>query len=294
MAAEPKAGAGFRPLHVVVAGCGWLGLAVAKALLAQGHRVTGIRRDPTRAAELAGQGIQPLALNLLDPQAHLALPPDTTAIVACQAAGGGGLQDYRAAYLGINQTLLRAAERLPLRALVYTSSTGVFGHSDGSQVDETTEPSPRTATGEVLAEAEQLLRSAATQGVPTRIVRLSGLYGPGRWGTLQRVRSGALALGPGDGAYMNFCHLDDAVQVVLAALDRGSDGTVYHASDAHPPLRREVVTWLSAQLGIAPSRTDTAIAGPSRRVSSAWTLANLGITLRYPDFRSGFAQALAP
>ncbi len=281
-------------MHVVVAGCGWLGLAVARALLAQGHRVTGIRRDSARAAELVGQGIQPLVLDLLDPTAHLALPADTDAIVACQAASGGDAQAYRDAYLTANQTLLRAAERLPLRALVYTGSTGVFGQTDGSDVHETTQPLPTTATGEVLVQAEDLLRHAAATGSPTRIVRLSGLYGPGRWGTLQRVRSGALALGPGDDAFMNFCHQADAVQVVLAALDRGQDGAVYHGSDGHPPTRREVVQWVAEHLGIPACHSSTMPMGPNRRIRSVWTRQILGIPLQYPDFRSGLAAELRP
>ncbi len=280
--------------HVVVAGCGWLGTAIARELVAQGHRVTGIRRNPERAAELALLGIAPLVLDLTHPQAHLALPADTTAIVACQSARSDTAEGYKSAYVLANQTLLRAAARVPLQALVYTGSTGVFGQRDGSEVNEFTEPSPASTTAEVLVEAELALRHAALAGIPTRIVRLSGLYGPGRWGTLQRIRAGTLALGPGDTAYMNYCHQADAVQVVLGALTRGKDGAIYHGSDAHPPQRCEVVRWLAAQLEVQPGESATGTAGPNRRISSAWTRQTLGLTLRYADFKSGFVAGLLP
>lgn len=280
-------------MHIAIAGCGWLGTALGQHLLQQGHRVTAIRRNPQRLAELAALGLQPLALDLSDPAASLALPADVEAIVACQSARSDSADGYRAAYLSVNQHLLRAAERLAVRALVYTGSTGVFGYRDGREVSEASEVAPASATAEVLVQAEAELRAAAQRGLPTRVVRLSGLYGPGRWGTLQRVRSGALALGPGDDAYMNFCHLDDAVAAVEAALLRGRDGAIYHASDAQPPQRREVVQALAAQLGIAPRHNPAPAAAhaANRRISASWSRAQLGLQLHWPDFRSGFAQA---
>jgi nucleoside-diphosphate-sugar epimerase len=125
------------------------------------------------------------------------------------------------------------------------------------------------------------------------VVRLSGLYGPGRAGTIDRVRRGALALGPGDDAFMNFCHLDDAVAFVLAALDRGAPGATWHGSDAHPPRRREVVEWISGRLGLPPRRAAAPPPpGPNRRILSARTRAALGVALRFPSFREGFEPLL--
>jgi nucleoside-diphosphate-sugar epimerase len=121
------------------------------------------------------------------------------------------------------------------------------------------------------------------------VVRLSGLYGPGRTGILDRVRSGALALGPGDDAWMNFCHRDDAVSFVLAALERAEPGAIHHGSDASPARRREVVEWIAARLGIAPRRGEGGAPGPSRRILSARTRAALGVALAWPSFRDGLA-----
>lgn len=281
-------------MHVVVAGCGWLGTAIGVELRRQGHRVTAIRRDPQKAAELAALGLEPLVLDLADPKAYQQFPKDVQGIVCCQAARADSADGYRGAYLDANQTLLRAAAARSVQALVYTGSTGVFGYRDGREVAEDAAVAPTSRTAELLVEAEQLLVEAGQRGLPTRVVRLSGLYGPGRWGALTRVRSGALALGPGDDAYMNFCHQEDAVAAVIAALQGGRDGVVYHASDAAPPRRRDVVQWLAAQMGVDPV-VSTAMAAPdapNRRIQAEWSRQQLGLTLVHPDYRSGFAQAL--
>ena len=278
-------------MRVLVAGAGWLGSAVAGALVARGDEVIALRRDPARAEALRAPGIMPLALDLA-PLGAAARLPRFDAAVACQSAGSDTAEAYRAAYVVATGALLEAAARHGARKLVYTGSTGVFGQRDGSLVVETTPPAPSGPTAEVLVEAERLVRGAAP-GVPACLLRLSGLYGPGRSGVLQRVRSGALALGPGDEAFMNWCHLEDAVAFVLAALDRGEPGAAYHGSDAAPPRRREVVEWVAQQLGIEPTRSELPAGGPSRRIDSAWTRQVLGVTLRYPTFREGLAPLIA-
>jgi nucleoside-diphosphate-sugar epimerase len=276
-------------MHVLVAGCGWLGTAIARRLAARGDRVTGVRRDPTRAAALAPLGIAPLALDLAAPGAEDALPA-VDAVVACQSASADGPVPYRAAYVDANRALLAAAARGGARAFVYTGSTGVFGQRDGSAVDETTPPVPSSAAAEVLVEAERLVQAAARPALRAAIVRLSGLYGAGRTGIVERVRSGALALGPGDDAWMNFCELEDAVSFVVAALDRGRAGAVYHGSDAQPAPRREVVEWIAGRIGIAPRSRDAAAGGPNRRIVSARTRAELGVELAAPSFREGLGR----
>ena len=277
-------------MHVLVAGCGWMGEAIARALVARGDRVTGVRRDAGRAGALSALGVEPLALDLATPGAEARLPPFDAA-VACQSSAEDSESAYRAAYVDANRALLAASARTGA-ALVYTGSTGVFGQRDGSDVDEATPPAPGSATAAVLAQAERLVLDAAARGARASLVRLSGLYGPGRVGIAGRVRSGALALGPGDGAWMNFCHRDDAVAFVLAALDRGEQGAVWHGSDAFPVRRREAVEWIAARLGIPPPRTERPAAGPDRRIRSDRTRAVLGVTLRYPSFADGLAPLL--
>jgi len=281
-------------MHVLVAGAGWLGASLARALVARGDRVTAVRRDPARAALLAGLGAKPLALDLSDPASADRLPRDVQAVVACQAAEGEGVEAYRRAYLDANRILLEGARRLGVRTFVYTGSTGVFGQRDGSDVYEASAPAPVGAASEVLAEAEALV--LGQDAVPASVLRLSGLYGPERCWPVLRVQSGRLCLGPGDDAWMNFCHREDAVAAVSAVLDRGQPGRVYHASDAHPARRREVVEWVAARLGVpAPRRGPEAATppGPSRRVHAEKTREELGLSLRFPSYREGVEAELA-
>lgn len=278
-------------MRVLVAGAGWLGSAVARALASRGDEAIALRRDPARAAALAAPGITPLALDLTSPDAVARLPK-FDAVVACQAAGGDTTETYRAAYIEANLTLLAAAARHGARKLVYTGSTGVFGQRDGTVVSEATPTAPASPSAEVLVEAERLVLWGS-QGVSSCLVRLSGLYGPGRPGLLTRVREGRLALGPDDDAFMNFCHLDDAVSFVLAALDRGERGAIYHGSDAAPTRRREVVNWIAGRLGIRPARSEAPAGGPNRAIDSTLTRQTLGVTLRYPTFRDGLAPLIA-
>jgi nucleoside-diphosphate-sugar epimerase len=263
-------------MHVLVAGCGWLGQAIAAALEALGDRVTAVRRDPARVAALPFPAI---AVDLAGPRATKKLPRDVDAIVASQSAGADSLEAYRDAYVRANETLLA----LGAPRLVYTGSTGVFGQRDGSDVDEATPPAPASASAEVLVEAERLVTRSG--GI---VVRLSGLYGPGRTGVVDRVRSGAMALGPGDDAWTNWCQRYDAVSAVLAALERGRPGAVYHGSDAEPLRRREVVEWIAARLGIPPPRSDRPPpSAVNRRVLAERSRAELGYSRRYASLRDG-------
>jgi nucleoside-diphosphate-sugar epimerase len=280
-------------MHVLVAGCGWLGTEIARRLVLRGERVTGVRRDPARAAALAALGVEPLSVDLSAPGAESRLP-EVDAIVACQSASADGEAAYRAAYLDANRALLAAAARVGARAFVYTGSTGVFGQRDGSEVDEGTPPAPSSPAARVLVEAERLVAGGGGGGLRASVVRLSGLYGPGRTGIVERVRGGALSLGPGDDAWMNFCHLEDAVRFVLAALERSAPCAIHHGSDAAPARRREVVEWIAARLGVEPRRGEAAPPGPNRRISSARTREALGVALAYPSFREGLEPLLGP
>jgi len=279
-------------MHVLVAGCGWLGAEIARRAVVRGDRVTGVRRDPSRAAPLRALGVELLSVDLSGPHAVDRLPP-AEAIVACQAARVEEPKAYEAAYLRANESLLTVASRWGAR-MVYTGSTGVFGQRDGSTVDEAVAPAPATPTARVLLEAESMLLSAASAGTDARVVRLSGLYGPGRVGIIERVRSGKLCLGSADEVWMNFCHVEDAASFVLAALSVGPPGAIFHGSDAGPARRRDVVSWIAKVLGILPHRDDTPWLGPNRRILSERTRLELGVSLVHASFREGLAEFLAP
>jgi nucleoside-diphosphate-sugar epimerase len=282
-------------MRFLVAGCGWLGREVALRLEKRGDRVTAIVRTEDSASRLRSEDLEAYALDLADPGGWDFLPI-VDGVVAAHSASGRNVAAYRHAYLDATRNLLslKAATRA---RFVYVSSTGVFGQTDGSWVDETTPPSPYDPTAEVLVEAERLVLDDSRHGATRCVIRCSGLYGPGRTGVIERVRSGALALGDGDESFMNFAHRDDAAATVVAALDRGRPGAIYHASDAAPATRRDVVTFIAERLGIAPARrhgAEPSGAGrdANRRVRAEATRRELGIDLAYPSYREGLAPFL--
>lgn len=280
-------------MDVLLAGCGWLGREVARRLLARGDRVTALTRTEKSASSLRESGIEALALDLATPGASRSIPGRYDGIVTLQSASGHGEAAYRRAYLDATLAVLES-EGAAGSAFVSVSSTGVFGQTDGSWVDESTPPSPADPTSEVLVKAERLVLDRSRHRCVPRIVRCSGLYGPGRIGTIERVHAGSLALGDGDETWMNFCHRDDAAVAVIAALDRGSPGEIYHASDASPAMRRDVVSWIASRLAIEPFRRSEPSApggrrGANRRVNAEATRRELGTVLTYPSFREGLA-----
>jgi len=284
---------------VVIAGCGWLGTAVGRSLAGQRHRVVGVRRSAEAARSLEAHGIEGVAVDLASPGFHESLPDRVDAVLACQAPSERSEEAYRAAYVDVTRSLIGWAVGAGVRSFVYTGSTGVFGQDDGSVVDESTPPRVSTARARILADAEGVVLSDSGRDAGGRVVRLSGLYGPGRAGVIERVRNGTLALGPGDGAWMNWCHLDDAAGVVRAAMERGVTGAVYHASDAEPARRRDVIRWIAGRLGIEPLRREAdpgsgpaLPGGADRRISSERTRRELGVRLRYPAFRDGLAPLI--
>jgi nucleoside-diphosphate-sugar epimerase len=284
-------------MKVLIAGCGWLGTAVARTLIERGDRVTGIRRDPEAAAELKAMGVEPLCLDLLRPGSSRELPDEIEAIVACPAPGTPGVEQYERTYIDALRVLLEFYASSKLKGFVYTGSTGVFGQTDGGEVREHTPVLPTNDTARVLVRAEeQVLAWGREHSCSTCVVRLSGLYGPERFGVIDRVRDGRLGLGEGDDAWMNFCHRADAARSVVAALDRGRPGEVYHASDETPVRRRELILWLAEHYGFEPVRSPagtTLAAGTNRRISADWSRSRLGIELAYPSFREGLVRALS-
>ena len=254
--------------------------------------MTAIVRSEDSAARLRSLGFEAQAFDLADPGGW-DFPPVFDGVVTAHSASGRDAAAYKRAYLDATQNLLRS-EVVFDAPFVYVSSTGVFGQTDGAWVDESSPPLPADPLAEILLAAERLVLDTSRHDAKPCVVRCSGLYGPGRAGAIERVRSGALHWGVGDATWMNFSHRADAAATVIAALDRGRPGAIYHASDAGPATRHEVVAWIASRLAIAPHRREEpsgdARRGAHRRVSAEATRHELGVTLAYPSFRDGFAE----
>ena len=287
-------------MRVLIAGCGYVGLALGADLVRLGHEVFGLRRSLTAARELAAAGLRPLVADLAQPADLAQLPGPFDWVVQCAAAGGGGVEDYRRIYLAGSRHLIAALAGTPLRKFVYTSSTGVYGQNDGSCVDETHPTEPATATGRVLLEAEQALLAAARQwSFPAVVLRVSGIYGPGRAHHLKQfLKNEARIEGAGD-RYLNMIHRDDVAGAILAALQNGRPGEVYNAVDDEPVTLATFFHWLASRLGqgppawVAEDPPTTRKRGlTNKRVSNRKLRLELGYQFKHPNFRAGFATEL--
>jgi nucleoside-diphosphate-sugar epimerase len=190
----------------------------------------------------------------------------------------------------------------PVGTFVYTSSTAVYPQGGGAVVDETADAPGSTSNGAVIRESEILLQAAPASVVRRHfILRLAGIYGPGRHHLLDQLRAGVPVLGGSGDHHLNLVHRDDIVDALLACLGAADvvGSMVFNVADATPVMRAEVVAWLAQQLGRAAPGFDGAAGTrrggapmPDRIISSVRLQRVLGWRPRYPDYRAGYGQIL--
>ncbi len=279
-------------MRVLVAGCGYVGAELAGQLAASGHRVWGLRRRPAGLPP----GVEPLAADLTRPATLADLPADLEVVVYAAAADAADEGAYRATYVDGPRHLLAAlaGQGQRPRRLLFTSSTGVYGQDDGSWVDEDSPAEPATATGRVLLEGERLLREGP---FPATVVRLAGLYGPGRLLLVDQLRSGAAEVTAGRAEYLNLVHRDDAAGLLAHLAGVADPAPLYLGVDWEPAERSALLGWLAERLGVAPPRVVAdrrgGRHGGNKRCSNR-RLLDSGHVFRFPTWRDGYADLLGP
>jgi nucleoside-diphosphate-sugar epimerase len=287
--------------RVLIVGCGYVGLALGTRLVQTGHAVFGLRRSPGAAAELAAVGITPLAGDLTRTDDLSRLPGPFDWVVNTVSSSRGGVAEYRDVYLDGTRNLLTWLRDRPPERLVYTSSTSVYGQIDGSWVDESSPTVPAEETGRVLVETEtELLKAARVGTVPGIVLRVAGIYGPGRGHLFQQFLRGEARI-QGDGSrWLNMVHRDDVAGAIHAALERGQPGNIYNAADNEPVSQLGFLSWIAAQLDrpLPPAATEAEDIARKRglthkRVSNRKLREELGWKPRFPTFREGYAAEIA-
>lgn len=281
----------------LIFGCGYLGLRVATAWVAAGAEVFAITRDAARACVLRAVDISPRVANLLDPTTLSGLPDVDTVLFAVGHDRTQGDAVRKICVDGLRHAL--ASLRTCPRRLIYVSSTGVYGQRGGVWVDEQSPCEPTRDGGRACRDAELVL-SEHPYGRQAVILRLAGLYGPGRIPRRAQLAAGLPIQTPADG-YLNLIHVDDAARAVLAAEDRAAPPAVYCVSDGHPVPRGDYFRQLAALLGapqptFAPPVADSHAAQrarASKRVRNGRMLTELNVELRYPSYRAGLAAIVA-
>ncbi|TDK26701.1 NAD-dependent epimerase/dehydratase family protein [Arthrobacter crusticola] len=274
-------------MTVLIAGCGDLGTEAGLRYAAAGHRVVGWRRSPGRLPEqLEGRAVD---LTGTLPE----VPADTDTVVIATAAGERTEAAYRAAYVSATANLLDALERdgVSPRRILFVSSTAVYGDFGGGPVDEHSPAEPGTPTGRILREAERLLLERSPAAL---VLRLSGIYGPGRTRLIDSVSSGRAVL-PAEPQWTNRIHRDDAAAAIVhltTAVE--APAPVYLGTDEEPSDLADVLRFLAAELRLPapPAGPTSTTRGGDKRCSSA-LLRSTGFGFTYPTYREGYRAVLA-
>ena len=276
---------------VLIAGCGDIGSRMATQLLANDWQVYGLRRSIERLPV----GVIGVAGDLFSEQCPAQWPSgEIDYVVYSAAATEHDEAGYQAAYVdGLKHTLswLKQHGQKPKR-LLFVSSSSVFAQKDGEWIDETSPARATNYSGRIMLDAEQV---ALNSGIAASVVRLTGIYGPGREWMLGQVRKGyRVAIDPP--MYGNRIHADDAGGLLAFLLEADRQGEAlddcYIGVDNAPVPLAEVVGWLRERLGVTEwaAETSTRRAG-SKRCSNARAKA-LGWEPRYSSYREGYAEIL--
>ena len=273
--------------RVLVAGCGDVGLRVAKRLLARGDAVWALRRRPPPSDE---SGIQWLSGDLTDAGSLRALPGGITQLVYLPTPDRRDEAAYRATFVDGLRHVMAALDGATLQRVLFVSSSAVYGDHDGGWVDEATPVAPYGFNGRVLLEAEQWL---ATQPVRSITLRLAGLYGPGQLHLLDRLRAGQVRVPRQATHWANRIHTDDAAAAIVHLLQLDDPLQLYLGADDTPLPLDVLYDALAKLIGVDPPLDGPPPAGiGSKRLSNARLRAS-GFVPRWPDSREGYAAALA-
>ena len=274
-------------------GHGYSARALARLLLPQGWRIIGTTRSTEKADALRAEGAVPLIWPGDDPTEALQDATHLLTSVAPDAEGDPVL----------NALSGQIAAASPFEWTGYLSTTGVYGDHRGGWVDETTPLNPSTKRGQhrVMAEAAwQML--AKKQPLNLHIFRLAGIYGPGR-GPFAKVRNGTARRIIKPGQVFSRIHVEDIAQVLAASIARPDPGAIYNLCDDDPAPPQDVIEHAARLLGLPiPPAIDwdgadmspmaRSFYAESKKVRNDRIKADLGVTLKYPDYRSGLRALL--
>jgi nucleoside-diphosphate-sugar epimerase len=285
-------------MRTLIVGCGYVGMALGKELVLQGHKVSGLRRTDDADGDLKSVGIAPLKGDITKREDLVRLSVDYDWVVNCVSSSRGAAEGYRAVYLEGTRNLIEWLSQNPPKKFVYTSSTSVYGQTDGSTVTEVSPAEPLAETARILVETEKLLSRAATQDFPAVILRLAGIYGPGRGYWFRKFLQGEARIEGKGKRFLNMVHRDDVVGVIITALEKGRVGEIYNVVDDEPVTQLNLFQWLAETLGkeMPPlvelvERVERKRASTNKRISNHMLKMELGYRFKYPTFREGYAAA---
>jgi nucleoside-diphosphate-sugar epimerase len=273
--------------RILIAGCGYVGQATADLFHRAGWAVEGWRKSNTGTSKP-----YPIhAIDITDAKQVRAYEGNFDAIVHCASTRGGDVDLYRRIYLDGARNLL---ETFATSTILFTSSTSVYAQTNGERVTEESATESQHQTGQILRETEELV--LVRDGI---VVRLAGIYGPGRSALLKQFLAGNAVVDPENDRFINQVHRDDIAAALFLLLDRQREAKqIYNVVDDQPIRQSECYRWLAKKLNrpLPPVGKSTARGkrGESNKCVSNAKLRGLGWTPRYPTFAEAMEKSILP
>jgi nucleoside-diphosphate-sugar epimerase len=277
--------------RILIAGCGYVGQATADLFHAAGWDVEGWTASEKSGTALSGKTYPICQVDISNREEVAERRGTFDAVVHCASSRGGGVEFYRQIYLNGARNLL---ERFAGKKMLFTSSTSVYGHRDGSWVTEESDTEPARDTGRLLLETEKLVLERGGT-----VARLAGIYGPGRSALLSKFLAGTAIVDPESDRFVNQVHRDDIASAIFLLLTREAQGAqTYNVVDDQPTLQTDCYRWLAKRLNrplppIEKSTGQRKRGDSNKRVSNA-KLRRLGWAPRYPTFAEGMERSVLP
>lgn len=284
---------------VIIFGCGYVGMELARRCLNLGWSVSALTRNPQKVAEAKDLGLHTVQGSLHESGWWDQLPGDFDHVVNCVGAASPSIDGYRDSYLNGMHSVLGWIKQNGSRVnnLVFTSSSSVYPQTDGSLVNEKSDTSGASERGQILVNAEQAcLHASAELAKRCSVIRYSGLYGPGRHLLVDKIRRGDSMSGCPH-RILNLIHRDDAASALLAILEAEDsvDGGIFNACDGQHATRGEISNWVADRVGVqAPEFIGASEDhGPNRRVENSKIKKVFGWVPQFADFQTGYEDFLA-
>ena len=281
-------------VQTMIFGYGYLGRRVAQQAIRNGDKVYATTRRPQRQEQLATEGTHPIVADWTD-RRTLANLPDVKQIVICVSYDRHSSHNRFDSQVGGLRNLLQVIN--PKTKICYISTTGVYHQQNGVWVDETSPTRPHRDGGRAHLMAEALLNQMRPESEWT-ILRLSGIYGPGRIPRAANIIAGRPIASPREG-FLNLIHVEDAAQAVDSVFRKRTQ-RLYVVSDDRPIVRSQFYEEIARQTGSEKPQFVTAEAGSSvsirsesnKRVWNRRMKRDLVSNLYFPTYQHGLADIL--
>lgn len=290
-------------MQALIIGCGYLGLRVARRWREAGVQVAALTRSESRAKDFRSEGIEPFIGNVLDASSLRTLPPADLLLYAVGYDPTAAAAKAEVYIRGLSNVLAETGPRVG--GVIYVSSTSVYGQSGGEWIDEKSPCVPTSEGGRICLAAEAVVRRFLDQTAWGTVLRLSGLYGPGR--LIARVESlrGGVPIAADPEGWLNLIHGDDAAAVITALAAQRPPAPTWLVSDDRPIHRREFYETMARLMNTPSPRFDRDASptgrggrgrgggGLNKRCSNERLRRELGMHLQFPTIETGLPDALS-